>query len=54
MSVHLSRYRIYKELTIVVDQEDIVALKANNYAMCFAKKVSSVGDSGSYNVVWQC
>ncbi|WP_457584908.1 hypothetical protein [Ensifer canadensis] len=42
-----------KVVTIIVDLEDLVSLKANNYAMCFAKKVALGSDGGSYNVVWQ-
>lgn len=53
MSVLSDRFRIYKDLTIVVDHDDLVALKADNCAMCFAKKVASTRDPGSYNVVWR-
>jgi hypothetical protein len=44
---------VSKAVTILVDLDDLATLKTNNYAMCFAKKVASGGDSGSYNVVWQ-
>lgn len=44
---------VSKEVTILVDLDDLTTLKANDYAMCFAKKVASGDDAGSYNVVWQ-
>lgn len=44
---------VSKAVTVLVDLDDLATLKANNYAMCFAKKVASGSDSGSYNVVWQ-
>jgi hypothetical protein len=44
---------VSKAVTILVDLDDLATLKTNNYAMCFAKKVASGSDGGSYNVVWQ-
>src|SRR5262249_38435749 len=42
-----------KAVTIAVDQDDLATLNANNYAMCFAKRVASDRNAGVYNVVWR-
>lgn len=44
---------VSKNVDILIDVDDLAELKANNYALCFAKKVQSGNDAGSYNVVWQ-
>ncbi|WP_174275563.1 hypothetical protein [uncultured Sphingomonas sp.] len=44
---------VSKNVQILIDAEDLETLKANNYSLCFAKKVGSGEDPGSYNVVWQ-
>lgn len=38
-----------KQVTVEIFEDDLTELKANNYKLCFAKKVAE----GAYNVVWQ-
>lgn len=40
---------VKKQVSVEIDPDDLTALKASNYKLCFAKKVAE----GAYNVVWQ-
>ena len=44
---------VQKVVDIEIDHDDFKTLKTNGYSLCFAKKVGSGTDAGSYNVVWQ-
>ena len=44
---------VSKNVSIMIDLDDLAFLKTNDYALCFAKKVASGSGEGSYNVVWQ-
>lgn len=44
---------VTKTVQIEIDDSDLVALKTNNYVLCFAKTVSINGGDGAYDVVWR-